>query len=356
MKISKLKNVISSVLSAAVIMGLFAGCGNGNTGDRETLNVYNWSEYIPQSVYDQFEEETGIEVVETTFASNEEMLAKLTAGGSEQYDIVIASSYVLPAMQAQGLIKEINVANIENFNNLYDIYKGMDFDPENKWSVPYMPSMTVIAVNKKKCEELGVEIKSLNDLTDEKLSQNLIAVDDCRELVGIALKAEGKDPDTTDEEAINSTAPWLEKLAKNIKIYDSEMPFSALAANEVAAGIVYNMDAALAIMENPDIEVVYTTEPCELAVDNFVITANTKNEAAAEQFINFINRPEIYAQCLEECPTISMNEKAFELMDDEYKNNQGANPDMAEVERAHLIGDVGEAASYYDAVYSTMKK
>lgn len=355
MKLHNVKKVISTILTAAVIAGLAAGCSGGGSDEQTTLHVYNWSEYIPQEVYDQFEEETGIKVVETTFSSNEEMLAKLTAGGSDQYDLVIASNYVIPAMQEQGLIKPLNKDNIPNFSNLYDIYKGMDFDPNNEWSIPYMATMTVIAVNKPKCEELGVEIKSLNDLLDDKLNQNLVAVDDCRELVGIALKAEGKNPDTTDEAEIMSVEPWLKDLAQNIKIYDSDTAFSALAANEVAAGIVYNMDAALAIDENPDIEVVYTTEECEMSVDNFVMTANTQHQEEAEQFIDFIHRPEVYAQCLEAYPAISMNEKGFDMMSDEYKSNEGADPDKAEIERAHLIGDVGDAATYYDAVYSSMK-
>ncbi|MDY3031165.1 MAG: spermidine/putrescine ABC transporter substrate-binding protein [Clostridia bacterium] len=353
MRFSVLKKTLASVLAAVLAAGMMSGCGGG--GDAQTLHVYNWSEYIPQEVYDKFEEETGIKVVETTFSSNEEMLAKLTAGGSDQYDIVIASNYVIPAMQEQGLIKELNTENIPNFGNIYEMYRGMDFDKENKWSVPYMSTMTVIAVNKKKCQELGVDIKSFKDLTDEKLNQNIVAVDDCRELVGIALKAAGKDPDTTDEAEIKSVEPWLVQLGKNIKIYDSDTSFSSLAANDVAVGIVYNMDAALAIDENPDIDVIYTEEPCELSVDNFVITANTKNEEAAEKFINFIHEPENYTECLKAYPAISMNEKGFELMDEEYKSNAGANPDKNEVGRAHLIGDVGEAASYYDAVFSAMK-
>ncbi len=359
MKFSNVKKIVSAALIAALTAGLAAGCGGGEGGngseEQTTLHIYNWSEYIPQEVYDLFEEETGIEVVESTFSSNEEMLAKLTAGGSDQYDLVTASNYVIPAMQEQGLIKELNVSNIPNFANLYDLYKGMDFDPENKWSVPYMATMTVIAVNKAKCEELGVEIKSFNDLLNTRLEQNLVAVDDCREIVGIAMKATGVDPDTTDEAEIRSVEPWLGDLAKNIKIYDSDTAFASLASNEVAAGIVYNMDAALAIDENPDIEVVYTTEPCEISVDNFVMTANTQHQAEAEQFIDFIHRPDVYAMCLEAYPAISMNEKGFNLMSEEYKSNEGADPDKAEIERAHLIGDVGDAASIYDEVYSSMK-
>ena len=356
MKFEIVKKAVAIFLATTTIMGSMTGCGNKEaTKDNNVLYIYNWSEYIPPEVYEEFEEETGIKVVETTFASNEEMLAKLTAGGSDQYDLITASNYVIPAMKEQGLIKELNVSDIPNFANIYDLYKGMDFDPENKWSVPYMSTMTMIAVNKKKCEELGVEINSLNDLLDEKLKKNIVVVDDCRELVGVALKAEGKDPDSRDEATIKSVEPWLKKFSENIKIYDAETSFSSLAANDVAVGLVYNMDAALAINENPDIEVIYTEEPCELSVDNFVLSASSQNQEAAEKFIDFIHRPEVYIKCLAEYPAISMNEKAFELMDEEYKSNQGANPDMDEVSRAHIIGDIGEAAVYYDEVYSAMK-
>lgn len=357
-----MKKLVCLALSLIVMTGALTGCGTakqsagGNkSASNEKLYVYNWSEYIPQEVYDMFEQETGIEVVETTFSSNEEMLAKLIAGGSDQYDLVVASNYVIPAMQQQGLIKELDVSKIDNFKNLDEMYKGMEFDPENKYSVPYMSTMTVIAVNKKKCDELGVEIKSLNDLTDPKLEQNIVAVDDCREIVGVALKANGKDPDTTDEAEIKSVSDWLGKLAKNIKIYDSDTAFSSLATNDVAAGIVYNMDAALAINENPDIEVVYTQEPCEISYDNFVLSANSKHEAEAEEFISFIHRPDVYKLCLDAYPALCLNAEAYKQLDDEYKANPAADCDKDEIAKAHMIGDVGDAASVYDEVFSGMK-
>lgn len=356
-----MKKTICLALSMLMTAGVMTGCGSDNTqtadsGEANKLYVYNWSEYMPQEVYDLFEEETGIEVVETTFSSNEEMLAKLVAGGTEQYDLIVASNYVIPAMQEQNLIKELDISNIENFDNLYDIYKGMDFDPENKYSVPYMATMTVIAVNEAKCNELGVEINSFNDLLDPKLEQNLVAVDDCREIVGIALKAMGEDPDTTDEATIKSTSDWLSQLAGNIKIYDSDTAFSSLATNDVAAGIVYNMDAALAIEENPDIKIVYTEEPCEISYDNFVLSATSQHQEEAEQFINFIHRPDVYKMCLDEFPAICLNEASYDLLDDSFYSNPGADCDRDEIARAHLIGDVGDAAAYYDEVFSGMKQ
>ena len=339
------------MMMVAVCLG---ACGSSSDA-KETLYVYNWSEYIPEEVYELFEEETGIHVVESTFSSNEEMLAKMVAGGASQYDVIIASNYVLEAMKAQGFIQQIDTSHIENFSNLYDEYVGMSYDPDNSYSVPYMATVTVIAANREMCEELGVEITCFEDLLNPALENNIVAVDDCREIVGIALKAAGIDPDTTDQAEIESVLPWLEELSTNIKLYDSDTPYTALLTNEVAVGIVYNMDAALAIAENDAISVITTTEPDEMSVDNFTISSECENVEAAEAFINFILRPDIYKMCLDAYPCINLNAAAEELLDAAYLENEGSNLDRTEVARAHIIGDVGDAAEYYDAVFSEMK-
>lgn len=348
-----MKKLVVMLLAGVLLVTGLSGCGSKE--DQETLYVYNWSEYMPQEVYDMFEEETGIRVVEKTFSSNEEMLAKLVAGGSDQYDLIVASNYVLNALKEQDLIQELDISKLENFDNLADFATGLSYDPDNAYSVPYMSTVTVIAYNKTMCEELGVEIKSLNDLLDPALENNLVAVDDCREIVDIALKATSKNPDSTDEAEISSAIDWLSQLAPNIKLYDSDTAFSALATNEVAAGIVYNMDAAIAISENPAIDVVYTEEPCEMSIDSFVLSSQSQNADAAHQFIDFILRPEVYELCLDEFPAVCLNDAAKELLDDTYFGNAGANLDEDELSRAHLINDVGSAAEYYDEVFAKMK-
>ncbi|MBQ7431990.1 MAG: spermidine/putrescine ABC transporter substrate-binding protein [Lachnospiraceae bacterium] len=348
-----MKKAVIMLLAGALCTAGLSGCGKKS--NQETLYVYNWSEYMPQEVYDLFEEETGIRVVEKTFSSNEEMLAKLVAGGASQYDLIVASNYVLNAMKDQNLIQPIDVSRLENFEQISAFAKGRAFDPDNEYSVPYMSTITVIAYNEELCEQLGVEIQRLDDLLDPALENNIVAVDDCREIVDIALKAKGEDPDSTDEAVISGTIDWLSKLAPNIRLYDSDTAFSALATNEVAVGIVYNMDAAQAIQENEDINVWYTEEPCELSIDNFVLSSTSQHMDAAYQFIDFIHRPEIYKLCLDEFPAVCLNDGARELLDEEYFGNAGANIKEEALEQAHIIDDVGDAAEYYDAVFARMK-
>jgi spermidine/putrescine-binding protein len=355
-----LRKITALLLTGILLVSLgLSGCSGSSGGlaggGSQKLSLYNWTEYIPPEVYDLFEDETGIRVVESTFSSNEEMLAKLEAGGTEQYDLIVPSNYVINLMKEKGFIQPIDKSKIENFKNISPSVLNRDFDPDNVYSIPYMATMTLIAVNTDKMAELGVTITSLNDLLNPALANNLVVLDDSRELVGAALKATGKDVDTRDKATIQGTLPWLKELKKNVKTFDSDSSKTALATNEVAAGLVYNIDAGQAIGENSAIAVVYTTEPCEAAIDNFVITSTAKNKENAETFISFIHRPDIYKMILDEFPGICLNDAAKELLDSDYLDNPGGNVDAKELSRAHFIADIGDAAAYYDEVFTQMK-
>lgn len=347
------RKLISLFLILTLCVTSLTACGGSKSGEK--LYVYNWTEYIPQEVYDAFEEETGIQVVESTFSSNEEMLAKLTAGGADQYDLVIASNYVVKAMEEQKLIQPINKEHIENLKNINPTFLGMDYDPDNTYTIPFMGGITLITVNKKKCQELGVEIRKFDDLLNPALKNNIVIVDDVREIVGIALKAQGEDSNTTDKATIENTLPWLMKLQPNVKAYDSDSPKTLLAANEVAVGIVYNIDAGMAIQGNPDIDVVATEEPAQICTDNFVLTSGAKNVENAEKFMNFIHQPEIYKMILKEFPGVCINDAAYKILESDYLDNPASNVDKAEIERANLIGEVGDAVTWYDEVFTKMK-
>jgi len=347
------KKVLSLLLILVFSITALSACKKEDSSEK--LYIYNWTEYIPQEVYDAFEEETGIKVIESTFSSNEEMLAKLTAGGSDQYDMVVASSYVIKAMIEQELIQPIHKENLENLGNITPSSLNQPFDPDNAYSIPLMSTITVIAVNTVKCQELGVEIKTFDDLLNPALENNIVVVDDVREIVGIALKAQGQDSNSTDQETIMATLPWLQKLQPNVKAYDSDSPKTLLAANDVAVGIVYNTDAGMAIKENSDIDVVFTEEPCEISIDNFVITSNAKNVENAEKFIDFVHRPEIYKMILDEFPSVCLNDAALEIMEADYLDNPGSNVDRSEIERANQIEEVGDAVTWYDEVFTKMK-
>lgn len=123
----------------------------------------------------------------------------------------------------------------------------------------------------------------------------------------------------------------------------------------MAVGVVYNIDAGQAIMENSSIDVAFTEEPCELSVDNFVITAEAKNVENAEKFMDFIHQPEVYKMILDEFPGVCLNQAALDILDSSYLDNPGSNVEQSEIARANLIGEVGDAVAWYDEVFTKMK-
>lgn len=355
-----MKRKFMSIILISSLMITLIGCGKSSettsSGYAKELYFYNWTEYMPDNVFKEFESEYGIKVVKSTFSSNEELLAKLTSGGGNQYDIAIASNYVIEAMKKQELIQEIDKNEITNIKNIEPSMLNLEFDPENKYTIPYMGTATVLVVNKEKLKELGVEIKSYDDLLNPKLANNIVVVDDSREIVGLALQAQGKDLNSKNEKDILGTQEWLNKFTPNIKAYDSDSPKTLLISNDVAAGYIYCGDAALAIKENPDLEVVYfDNKSLMMSLDNFVITANAKHKKEAELFINFILRPEISKEISDSFPYISVNKEAKALFGDDYKNNSAINIPKSALDKTVYIEDVGEAVQAYDDVFTKIK-
>src|SRR5690625_2900714 len=110
---------------------------NGNDEMSDELIIFNWSEYMPDEIISDFEEEFGVKVVYTTFSSNQEMLSKIKSG-TVPYDIAVPSDFYVEVMAQEGLLLEIDLDNIPNFENIADEWKDLEYDPGNKYSVPYL--------------------------------------------------------------------------------------------------------------------------------------------------------------------------------------------------------------------------
>ena len=137
-----------SVLSACTVSTTPQSSGDGGSGGENRLNLYNWSEYIAASNIKDFEKETGAKVTQDFYASNEELLAKLQAGGTG-YDVIVPSDYMVAVMTKSGILEELDFSKIPNFDNIGENFKGLSFDPENKYSVPYQWGTTGILYNEK---------------------------------------------------------------------------------------------------------------------------------------------------------------------------------------------------------------
>lgn len=349
---------VGAVLAAITIMvsGISGGMwvlAKDSNSKKQELNVFNWSEYLPQSVIDKFEQTYKIKVNYSTFSSNEEMLAKIMAGGS-QYDLTVASDYMVEIMKKQNLLEELNKENLPNLKNMGSQFMNLPFDIGNKYSVPYMWLAGIIAVDTSKVPENMIQ--SYVDLWRPELKDSITLLDDERVIIGMTLKKLGYSMNETDPEALEKAKEELKKLQANVKAYDSDSPKTMLINGEAKAIFAWGAEGSLAKREKDSVKMVIPKEGLFLQQDNFVIPKDAKNIRAAELFVNFIMEPEISAEISREFPYGNPNTAAYPYIDEEIMKDEGIYPPEEELKRGEYLKDIGEAIKLYDDIWSEVKQ
>ncbi len=267
-------------------------------GEGVTINVYNWGEYISDGsddmldVNSEFEDLTGISVHYTTFASNEEMYAKLKSGGA-QYDIVIPSDYMIARMIREEMVEPLNFENIPTYSHVSDLYKDLIHDPDNMYSVPYMWGVTGLIYNTSMIES---EITAWADLWDQNYIGNILMFSNSRDAFGIALKMLGYSMNTEDPEELEEAAEVLKEQKMLVQAYVMDEIFNKMEGGEAAIAPYYAGDAITMIDSNPDLAFVFPEEGSNFFVDSFVIPKGSNNKLAAEMYINFMTEPRVSAE------------------------------------------------------------
>lgn len=352
LKNKKVKKALSFIVILLMVTGIgFTIFGNTSKTEKQVLNIFNWSEFLPQSVIEQFEKEYNVKVNYSTFSSNEEMLAKLM-GGNVPYDLVVTSDYAIEIMTKQKLVQPIDKNNVPNLANIDKNVLDLDFDPKNTYSLPYMWGGNNIVIDKTKITK---KITSFDDLWDGQFKNSMVILDDPRVMIGLALQKNGYSINTKNPKELQKAKEDLIKLMPNVKAFDSESPKTLLINGEASIGYVWGTEAYLAKLENPNLEVVLTKEGVIPQYDNFVIPKKAKNKKLAEEFINFIYKPEISAQVSEEFPYANPNKAAYPLMDKDKLNDIAVYPPREAVEGNELIKDVGETTKLYDDIWTEIK-
>lgn len=342
-----MKKVVVIPLLIFVIFSSIGGIlayskNNGET--REVLNVFNWSEYLPQSVIDKFEQTYNIKVNYSTFSSNEEMLAKLMAGGGN-YDLTVASDFMVEILSKQSLIRTIDKTSLTNLNNIGSQFLDLPFDKGNKYSIPYMWLAGIIAYDSSKIPE-GT-IKGYKDLWRPELKNSLTLLDDERVIIGMTLKMLGYPFNETSPIALQKAKEELKKLQPNIKSYDSDSPKTSLINGEAKAIFAWGAEGSLASRENPNIKYVIPEEGLFLQQDNFVIPKAAKNILSAELFINFIMEPEISAE--------NPNTAAYQYIDKAILDDKAVYPPEEAVKKGEYLRDIGNSVTELDQIWTEVK-
>jgi spermidine/putrescine transport system substrate-binding protein len=201
---------------------LLTGCGSTGGGQKAAnqLNIYGWADYLDDNVIPEFEKKTGIKVIYDTFASNEALLAKVEAGGSD-YDLILPSNYAVAKLRKGGYLKPIDKTKLPNFNHLMERFQNPGFDPHCQYSVPYMFGTTGIGFNKKAFPG-GNYPRDWDAFWDKKLAGRMTLLEDARETLGFALKHRGCSYNSTDPALIAQACNDLIAQKPLVMCYSSD--------------------------------------------------------------------------------------------------------------------------------------
>jgi spermidine/putrescine-binding protein len=335
--------IIPCLLAAWV--GLFAA----GAGAAE-LNLFAWSEYIPQSVLDGFTKETGIQVNYETYASNEEMLAKLMSGAAA-YDLVQPSEYTIEAMRKENLLLKLDHAKLPNLKNVGKEYWGQPHDPKLEHSVPYMQGTVGIAVNKEKIKE---PITGFADVFQDKYKGRIVILDDALEIVTWALATQGLGPDAVTKENLQKVRPVIAKWLPLVKVYDSDSPKTALLNGDVDLGVVWSGEAAILLQEAPNrFTYVLPKEGAHMFIDNLAIPKGAENVEAAHKFIDYVLRPAVSREISKDFPYTNPNIEARKLLTPEERDNIASYPKGNP--KLSTFRDIGPIAADVDKLITDLK-
>lgn len=319
------------------------------------LHVYNWSEYIDPQIYEDFEAEFGVHVIEDTFANNEELLAKLQAGAAG-YDIIVPSDYMVEIMIEEGILAELNHANLPNLSNIDALFADPPYDPGMVHCVPYQWGTTGIGYNSDYFEEPPDSWAYLFDpeLVSAYAGQ-LTMLNDVRESFAAALKYLGYSLNTTSEAELTEARDLLMQQKEWVYAYDAEQYEDLVSADETVIAHGWSGDFFMVAVEDERVWYSIPKEGGVVWADNLCIPASAPNQYTAEVFINYLLQPEVGAAISNFTWYASPNAAATEFIDAEILEEPAIYPPADVMEKLEWLRDVGEATPLYERFWTEVK-
>ena len=344
-----MKRIILFILIFFLLLSAIAGCTQ-RTG-ANTVSVYNWGEYIDKDLLKEFEEETGIQVIYSTFNTNEDLYVKLKGGGTS-YDVIVPSDYMIERMVKEDLLQDINWEHVPNLSFIDKEYLHHSYDPDQKFSAPYFWGTLGIVYNKTLVDEA---VDSWSILWKEKYRRQIIMLDSSRDSLGIALKLLGYSMNSRDEKEMDEAAELLMKQYPLVYAYLVDQTKDIMINGEAALAVMYSGDAVDALSENEDLAYAVPKEGSNLWFDSMVIPKNARNPENAEKFINFMLRPENMAKNAEFVWYSIASSQAKELLEEELRESEVAYPDKEILQNLEVFRDPREMIKKYDDLWQKVK-
>lgn len=319
----------------------------------KTVNLFNWSDYLPDSVIDKFEKETGINVVYSDYDSNETMYTKLKAQPTVTYDVIIPSDYFVDKMRKEGMLQQIDKSQLPNFKNLNPQLLNRAYDPGNQYSVPYLWGTIGIVVNDKFYDPKT--ITKWSDFWQPQYNNKLLLLDDMRAVFGMTLMSLGYPINDTNPDHIKQAYEKLRQLMPNIKLFNSDSAENLFIDEDVTIGMNFNGDTFRDVAENPHLHYIYPKDGFNIWIDSMVIPKGAPHLQNAYKFINFLLRPDIAAEISEAQQYSTPNLGAQKLVPADWHKNPIYNPDPATLKRAQSQTDLGDADALYAKYWQMLK-
>lgn len=285
-----MKKLLTSALSGAMVLTL-AGCGGSGGGDRpfegQELHLYNWGEYMGENLIADFEEQTGATVKVDYFDSNEQMYIRVANG--ESFDVLVPSDYMIQRLMEEDLLQPLDKSKLSNLDLLNDDVMGLDYDPENEYSVPYFWGTVGIVYDKTKVSEEDLEKEGYNIFLDTKYKGDIYLYDSERDSFMMALKSLGYSMNTDNEDELNEAYEWLLQCVQTMEpeIVTDEI-IDNMAQGRKALGLIYSGDATYVMSENENMGFYMPETGTNLWSDAMVIPKNAGNPELAHAFIDYV--------------------------------------------------------------------
>ncbi|MFN8454011.1 MAG: spermidine/putrescine ABC transporter substrate-binding protein [Anaerolineae bacterium] len=321
------------------------------------VNIFVWTEYIPQDLIECFQEVYGITVNRDEYSTNEEMYAKVSKGGVN-YDLVQPTDYIVSLMIRQNLFQKLDKSKLPNFKNLDPTYLNLSFDPNNQYTLPYQAGTDAIVVNTDKIKNSP---QAWADLWKPEYD-GLVMLDDSRAVIGFTLLSLGYDINTKDPKQLEEAKQKLSELVPKVKLFDSDSPKTALIAGDVNLGMTWTGEAFLAQKEKPAIQYIYPTEGALVWQDNYAILAGAPHLDAAYAWLNYSMQGDTFWLMLRDFPYTNPNKATLDYAKanqadifNAYFNSTITNTPAEEIKKGHRVDDVGDTTPLYDKIWTEVK-
>lgn len=335
------------VLLWLAFVGIFLGCQKS----KPTLHVYNWADYLAPQLIDRFEKQYQCKIVIDTFDSNEAMYAKLKAGATG-YDVLFPSSYMVALLKRENLIQPIDHSLIPNLSNIDSTYLNIVYDPKMEYSVPYAVSITGVAYLRNRVPDIRF---SWSVFAGKDLKGRMTMLDDMRETIGAALKFLGYSLNTRNEQELQKARNVVLEWKRNLAKFENEQYKTGIASEEFFVVHGYSGDIFQIMGENPNVDFFVPEEGASLAMDEMVVTQNSKQVRLAHAFINFLLDPHNAAENIAFINYLCPNQAAYPLLDESLRRHPVLFPPKSILSRCEVIEDLGEDNVKYTRIWDEIK-